>query len=340
MRVLLISGSYPPEFCGIGDYTSKLSSNLMLAGTDVHVLANINWSVKNIIKIIKQIKAVKPNLIHIQYPSAGYGYSITPQIISLLFKTVVTIHEVSQGFWVRKLSLMPFSFRSTLIFTNLFELQSFKKLFPWTRKDCHIIPIGSNISVEKIVPIEKKDTSSIIYFGQIRPQKGMEDVLKLAQIVKAENLPYKIIIVGQLFERFKDYYNSVLNSIQDLEIEWRLNLSEMEVGEILSSNMISYLPYPDGASARRGSLFAALQNKMLVFTTNGSQTTPDIKRSVVITSSPEEVCGLLKDNLNLPDMLQSKEKDIDSLIKSISWPEIVRQHNVLYRNEANNVLEV
>ena len=333
MKVLLVSGSYPPVFCGIGDYTLKLSEALQHSGIEVEVLANINWSLRNIFYIKRTISEINPDIIHIQYPSVGYGFSLVPQLLSLMYKTIVTIHEVSQSYWMRKLSLMPFSFRSTLIFTNSFELSAFKKIFPWRTSNCHIVPIGSNISVNSNIKNTKdRNFENIVYFGQIRPQKGLESVVELAKLIKENNLNYRLIVVSQLFERFKSYYEYIFNSAKDLNIEWKLNLSESNVGEILSSNALCYLPFPDGASERRGSLFAALNNKMLVFTTEGTQITPSIKKSVLITDFPNDVIGILRDNSKntFISMANAKQNHIEALIKSISWPEIAKSHTDIY----------
>jgi len=333
MKVLLISGNYPPISCGIGDYTFKLSEALKLSGVEVVVLANINWGIFNFFNIKKIISNINPDVIHIQYPSTGYGFSLVPQLISLLYKTIVTIHEVSQSHWIRKLSLFPFSLRSTLIFTNKFEFEAYKKLFIWRKLDCHIIAIGSNISESvEIVDIHKRDFTKVIYFGQIRPQKGMEDLITLAKLIKEQGLAYKVVIVGQLVEHFRSYYEQIYNSAKDLGIDWKLNLSENAVIDILKLNMLCYLPFPDGASGRRGSLFAALNNKMLVFTTEGLQTTFEIKRTIFVTKSANDVIRILSQSTK-DDFIREvsiREQYIKSLIKSISWPEIANLHIRIY----------
>jgi hypothetical protein len=40
VRVILVTGSLPPEACGVGDYTQRLASALADAGQPVELLAH------------------------------------------------------------------------------------------------------------------------------------------------------------------------------------------------------------------------------------------------------------------------------------------------------------
>ncbi|MDT3401761.1 hypothetical protein [Mucilaginibacter terrae] len=332
MKVMVLVGSYPPQQCGVGDFSYKLVNNFNDASTEIVVLANIDWSVKNIIAIVKEINFNRPDIIHIQYPSLGFGFSLVPQILSIIYPTIVTIHEVSQSHWIRKLSLMPFSFRSKLIFTNPFEFAYYKKLYPWVRKKSKIIPIGSNIELEQQIGLEDKNVVNIIYFGQIRPEKGLEEIANLSNMISEHKINYKIIIMGQLLTQFNDYYNKIFPLFDHSVIEWKLNLAEKDVSAVLSENLICYLPFPDGASARRGSLFAALQNNMLVFSTKGLQTTLNIEQSIVIVNTATEMLNILSstDKEVYINIYKSKKTDIEAFNKSVDWSEIASQHLQLY----------
>jgi len=332
MKVFLISGSYQHEFCGIVDYTKKLEKALLDAEIKVTVLANIDWSIKNYKNIVIQIKEANADIIHIQYPSIGYGFSIVPQLLSLRFKTIVTIHEVIFARYIRKVSLMPFSLRAKLIFTNAYEQARYNKLFRWASRASEVIPIGSNIDVIKQIPMERRNTDTIVCFGQIRPQKGIEKVINLAQLIKKANIPYRIKIVGQKLEKFNAYYETIIEQVEDLPIELSINLPEKEVATILADNFIAYFPFPDGASERRGSLFSALINNMLCFSINGRYTSADLKKCFIDVRTPKSFLHYLvnKSKFDLLNSAIDQQKVTAEYLKKLSWSNIAKKHIDLY----------
>lgn len=331
MRILMISGAYPPQLCGIGDYTEQLVESLKQQGADVEVLANINWSVSNFFKIIEIIDAIKPDVIHIQYPSAGYRFSIVPQLLSLWYKTYVTLHEFTQSHVVRKLMLIPFSFRSRLVFTNGFESKAFKRIFSWT-KIAGMIPIGSNITSIVGKENSQREQSGIVYFGQIRPGKGIEDVIALAGQIKNNHLPYKVIIAGQLFDIARDYFTELKTRADGLPVSWHVNLSKKEISELLSSHTFAYLPFPDGASERRGSLYAVFVNKLIVFSTSGKQTSPELADTFVNVQTVDSMVDILKDTQprQLVQNFQLTQANAALFMTKIAWPKIAQMHIALY----------
>ncbi len=56
MKVALITGSLPPDPCGVGDYTYKLYKALSDKGIDVEILCRKNWRIKEVFKLYKELK--------------------------------------------------------------------------------------------------------------------------------------------------------------------------------------------------------------------------------------------------------------------------------------------
>ncbi len=73
-----------------------------------------------------------------------------------------------------------------------------------------------------------------------------------------------------------------------LDIIWDIDLEEKEVCKILSEALFSYLPFPDGASERRGTLLAVLGNGLVTITTKGKHTTKEIEEVVLLANTPYE----------------------------------------------------
>lgn len=123
MRILIITPSFPPQKCGVGDYTKIIAYNLAESGEEIEVVTLRNskqfiktnsekylihsviekwdWSALNKIKSI--IKASQPDWVNIQYAIGGYSnyhpmISFLPAFIKLWrlnCKIVLTIHEIT-----------------------------------------------------------------------------------------------------------------------------------------------------------------------------------------------------------------------------------------------------
>lgn len=336
MRILFICGSYSPEKCGIGDYLSNLVRALKeYPNIEILLMVNKDWSIKNYFSILKEIKESKPDIIHIQYPSNGYGLSLLPQLISLRLRAIITLHEVSHSKILRRLSLLFYSIRSSIIFTTSSEKKVYKKYYPWFSGKTAIIPIGANIRNE----IKRKDAikspnvyNKIINFGQIRPKKGLEEVIELAALIRKNNLNYKVIIAGQLIERFVPYYNSLKNLDGADNITWMFDLKENEIGNLMQDASIAYFPFPDGASERRGSLLTALHNQMLVYTTMGKQTPNEMKDIVTIVNSPSDFILDLKeyDSQRIESLIQERYFKVEKYLAQRTWESIANTHLTFY----------
>ena len=96
MRVLLVTGSFPPMKCGVGDYSCNLAKSLAAcAEIQIGVLTSVfdsnesereglevfpimkSWSLAETLKVIKVIRSWLPDIVHIQYPTQGCGIRIT-----------------------------------------------------------------------------------------------------------------------------------------------------------------------------------------------------------------------------------------------------------------------
>mgnify|MGYP001580367953 FL=1 len=102
-KAAMVTGSFPDDPCGVGDYTARLSQELAKQGMHVYVLTtdlpeiksldhySINvckvvksWRLYNTFRFVRSLKAMKPDLIHIQYPTRGYRWFLLPNFLPLI----------------------------------------------------------------------------------------------------------------------------------------------------------------------------------------------------------------------------------------------------------------
>jgi len=329
MKIALVTGSYPPETCGIGDYTCQLAKALSGQGLDVEVVKRRNWSIGQTAGIIGSIKALGPDIVHIQYPTAGFGWHLTPHILSLLMPAVITLHEVTEAHILRKLSLYPFTLRSRqVIFTTPYEREFALKRAPWIADRSSVIPIGSNITIG---PANRsRALSEIVYFGLFRPNKGIEQVLSLAALVMEQNLDYRIRMIGKPFPKDSPFYGELQERSRNLPVLWNADLDDTAVAELLSTAAFAYMPFPDGASGRRGSLLALLANGVATVTTKGAHTQASLDEAVLYSRTPEQALSLIQQlrcNDSGREQLSGKARTYAS---QFDWDVIARKHREIY----------
>jgi len=330
MRIALITGSYPPDVCGIGDYTFRLAEALRQQGIAVEIVHGGSWRLHDTPRIFRHIRSLRPDIVHIQYPTIGFGAGLAPQLLSILVRGVVTIHEISRAHTLRKISLFPFSVRPLhVIFTTPYEQGFALSWAPWVARRSDVIPLGSNIAVG--TSEKASDGEEIIYFGMIRPNKGIEQVLILAELIKRSSLPYRIRIIGKPYPGLTDYLEELRLRSRELPVTWSLDLSYEEVADILSQSLVAYVPFPDGASGRRGTLLALLANGVATITTGGSHTTRELDDVLELAHSPEQALARIRTILKDPELQRKLSNMGRRYARGFAWDRIAEQHISLYK---------
>ncbi len=212
MHIALISGSYPPIKCGIGDYTARLATTLANFGHQVDVLTsppgsptgqqNLNlyaqitqWGFRSIPEVLKKIQQLHPDIINIQYPTQEYHRSLMINILPGLFKarlgisSVATIHEFSSYTLLGRIRLtLTAKLSQAVIVTDPLNC---KLLLQWSGASegkYTLIPIGSNLLCMPPLKYDRTeqrvrlgvsaDSVVLAYFGFIGPSKGVDTLLK------------------------------------------------------------------------------------------------------------------------------------------------------------------
>lgn len=330
MKVALITGDCPSGGCGVGDYTACLDQSLRASGVESRVIASADWSLRGAWEANRRLREQNFDIVHIEYPTVGFGYKLGPQWLSLLRKSVVTIHEVSERRILRKLSLLPFTVRPEhIIFTSNFERRFATTWAPWIPRVSSVIPVGSNIGVcQSKGP---RALNEIVYFGLLMPHKGLEPVVELSRLIKSSGLSLTVRILGTAPPRHREYLERLRAEAADLPVVWDLDLSEIQIAERLGHASIAYLPYPDGASERRTTLKAALLNGVAVLTTRGPQTPRSLADVVRFCQKPEEALAAIRHLTGHGEEIASMASVAAQSVESYSWKRIAELHMRVYQ---------
>jgi len=300
MRVLLVAGSYPPEPCGVGDYTQKLANALgSIQGIRVGVLTTSlqgrkntstsavelidvveRWDFSQLSKIVRTIRTWKPDLIHIQYPSQGFFFSRFPAflpLVSRLLKTPViqTWHEPHGMRGVVHYLLLALS-ANGLIFVRPNYLDMLPAPFRFLIKNqpkatipnASALPICGLDNTQKLM-LKNQYLGSherlVVFFGFIYPSKGIELLFDIANPSRDS-----LIIAGAIKD---DSYRDQLANFAQTK-GWREDylrftgfLSPEDAANLLSIADAVVLPFLYGGGEWNTSIHSALAQGALVITT-------------------------------------------------------------------------
>ncbi|MBU0699943.1 hypothetical protein KKE26_01380 [bacterium] len=363
MRILYISGAFPPMKCGVGDYTAllidKISSftevktalitNNIAQGINEDYNFEIfpivkNWNMLDVFNIQKTIKLWKPDLVHIQYPAKGYGRKIAvhflPMILQLKKVPVVqTWHEPLR--WKGCFRYLPNIFaRGTLIVVEPNYIDLIPFWFQWIVKfkHLHFIPVASSIpfvsiNMSELTMLRSKFdglTHNIIaYFGFVSPAKGIEYIFQIANPEID-----RIVLICELNPN-NSYHKYILNIINQKPWAGKVFvtgfLNDKEVGGILSSVDAVVFPFVKGLSSRNTSFLAAKIQGSFILTTSKKQCGYNIEENVYY-SYPGDITDMKKSL-----RLYSGKHILPQLDHSYNWDYIADKHLSIYRNLLSNI---
>ena len=333
--MIILTGTYPPERCGVGDYVQNLLSTP--TGRNWTLLYLKGWKWKNLRGHLHRLRQCTDPDLNFQYPTMGYGTSIIPHvlvILAVLFlhkRLYITVHEYSQLGWKGKMALnLLFLFARDVIFTTSFELGCAHRHNPWMRKG-RVVKIRSNIPVSDHCKPMQERKYDVGYFGYIRPFKGIEDFMKAAKELRRQGK--QVYVMGQTQPEFADFHEPLLRELAQMGITYIGDQSQEEVADIISDTKIMYLPYPDGLSERRGSFLAAVVNGAAVVTTKGAFTSLDQQRKFAMVS-PSEAQVRIQNWLTDEKWLEEQQCNSLTYTKEsvpASWEQVAEMYGQIIR---------
>jgi len=331
-RIALVTGSVPPAPCGVGDYTAHLAAGLADLGLDVQIVSGTRWGIFEYRRLADRLNALRPDIVHIQYPTIGYGLGLAPQTLAMLYSpapVVVTVHEFTLAHPLRKLAVLAFAPRSALlIFVSDHERSAYVRASPAARHKSEVVKLASNIP---FVNSGSRDEYRVVYFGRIAPRKGLEDFLHAARLAEGRRMPFQFEVIGTPDPGQLAYFTRLRDGSRDIPVVWTLGRPPEEVAALLATATYAYLPFPDGASERRASLLAALGNGALVLTTRGVYTPDELTGVTIFVKSPSAAVDQLNDMSGRADERRRLSDSAVQYARRFSWPEVARQHLALYR---------
>ena len=135
-----------------------------------------------------------------------------------------------------------------LIFHGRISRDRFERIFSLKSRRWATIPHGEYVFHFEpgSSPGPNLEGKNILFFGNIRPYKGLIYLLRAFQLVRRQIPGSRLLIVGQPLEDFRPYQKEIdlLGMAKDVEIQLRYVPNE-EVREVFSRATVVALPYTD-----------------------------------------------------------------------------------------------
>lgn len=369
MRIGIISGEYPPMQGGIGAYTDILTKRLQQQGHDIFIFSQqgtdpqnpaihltntvSGWGMNAFFTIKKWSEHHQLDVINLQFQTAAFAMSpwihFLPHILKI--HLVTTFHDLRFPYLFPKAGklrdwiVMHLAKNSDgVIVTNHEDLTSVQGLFS------KMIPIGSNILSDipyNFTELQKKlelssDDFLLAHFGFVNHSKGIDTLLYALKLLDNPNI--KLLMIGGRTGASDPtntaYANTIDALITELQLEkqviWTGYVSEDEVSAYLQLADVVTLPFRDGASFRRGSLMAAIEQNRPIITTQPSLNIPEFNSDNMLLVSPDNSSELAQAILNL---MQSSEKrqqlqaNAKMLRQRFNW-DVIAKETVLFFEQA------
>ena len=232
LRVLLVTGEYPPMEGGVADFTRILGEEMAAQGAEVHVLTSraghgrsgspakvhatvARWGWRALRAALRDLSAeIHPDVINVQYQTAAYGMHPAVNALPLFVPgvpVVTTFHDLLVPYlfpkagalrWWANLALAGRS--DAVIVTNVQDQECLEE-YAWLQ-GTHLIPIGSNVPCSPPAGYDaaawrqsrglSPDALLLCYFGFLNASKGGEELVEALRRLVSEGHDAHLLMIG------------------------------------------------------------------------------------------------------------------------------------------------
>jgi glycosyltransferase involved in cell wall biosynthesis len=351
--ILFVSGEYPPEVGGVGDYTLRLRAALSEAGWQSGVLTRRHvrrWDARSLAALLRG--APRDGIVHVQYQAAAFDLlgdiCLAPIVLRLArrgVRSVTTFHDARAPYlFPRAAGLRPAAVRllarssHAVIAADERDLRTLGGPSP---RHFHV-PIGANVSCAPPPDFDRaafraslgltSDDLAVVYFGTLNSSKGIDVLLDAFDRIRVESPSARLLLLGgeagasdptdrvvaaRLGGRIGQLGQSLVRT------GW---LAPQAASAYLLAGDVALLPYADGASARRGSLLACAAHGLPIVSTlpAGAEVAPYVE---AVRREPGALAETVLRVWHHPTSLRDAGR---ALANAVSWERIAARHIDIY----------
>lgn len=355
MRVAIVTGSFPKMPCGVGDYSERLASGLAERKVEVDVLTTDvpavaatgggvrvwplieRWRTWEAGRVWRFLRQRKPDVVHIQHPTQGYGNGWLPSLVPLLARlagasVVETWHEgfrreQALSVVVRRLAGGP-----VIVVRPDFRKRLYRP-FRWLLRERSCRYVASAAAIPRVVLDDagrqavrerygvRAEARLIVFFGFVYRHKGVDLLFDIADPATDH-----VVIAGP--SNVDHAYTAELQARARRD-EWQGKatfagyLETQDAGALLAAADAVVLPFREGGGDWNTSIHGAVDNGTPVVTTSGSARADDVGHGI-------RYCPI-EDVAAMRTALRGTRRRPGPAAASINdWPSIVARHLEIY----------
>ena len=236
LTILMVVPTFPPDQCGVGDYTYQLALHLQAAGNRVVLVTTrremptpppfelrpviANWHFPDMQTILDVAREVRPHVVHIQYHNEDYDAVEMISALPLCIKetlpetlVVTTLHNTRSFTFAPRLTMGVFlRFSDWLVITNDADREVLLREHPLHAHKYSVVPAAGGLPCpagvlalrdehRRRLRSELKladDVFLLGYFGFINEEKGLESLLHALRALRAARFRAHLLLVGGL----------------------------------------------------------------------------------------------------------------------------------------------
>lgn len=346
-------------FCGVGDYSARLATALRNVGVDLHVLTTretiaatdapawvhrdmSSWTVSGFSRFRAVLNAIRPDMVHIQYPTQGYRYAMAPALLLLMarilqkFTVVSTWHEYPpENLTKGKICQMALALISrAIVVVRPDYSRHVRGALAAALGDTPICFIPNASVIPRVMLTEEertavrgqlcgKDRQLITFFGFAYPHKGVEQIFDIADPAR-----HHLALIGNLTQ--SDPYHVRLRKLADSD-RWRGHVTitgfvdQQLAARYLAASDAVMLPFLEGGGHWNSSLHAAMTQGTFVIATSAERAGYDPGENVYY-AAPGAVSDMA---VALREYAGTRTPGSDQWVDP--WTAIAQSHLDLYR---------
>lgn len=302
VKIALVTGSAGDEQCGVGDYAYELAQHLALDAevdlffdrghspklppheklTTLTLVPLGGYSVFTLKSLTDRLASSGYDIIHIQYPSKGYGTSVGPAFLPQKLagmqsrsRIVLTLHEWHTSHPLRKMvmdQMLPNI--DALVLSNEAEMPGLVSKLPG--KQVMVMPVGNVLRSRaeldavwlsaqgKPVPrlpapqgTEGRLPWSIFHYGLPAKGKGLERMLEALELVREAGCPAMLYLGGE-FPPGSKQTEDLLTAITEHKLSEAVvrlgHIPRAELEATAQQYLLGLFPFDEGYSSKRSSI--------------------------------------------------------------------------------------
>jgi glycosyltransferase involved in cell wall biosynthesis len=364
VNLLFVSGEYPPDIGGVGDYTARLRAELAARGQPSRLLSRRDvgrWDARAFVALLRA--APRTGVVHVQYQAGAFDLlgdvCLMPRLLRLTrpkVRVFTTFHDARvpylfpQAGRLRPAAIQRLARDSAVVFAA--DSRDLRVLAgpghaAWQ------VPIGPNVECAPPAGYDRAafraslgvaPTSLVVaYFGLLNASKGLDLLLATFEEIRAGRPETTLLLLGGEIGASDPTDRATAARVSGwLAARPELAAAIVRPGWLAPSDLSAYLlaadvallPYADGASPRRGSLLACAAHGLPIVST--APVAPEVADAVRAPTAPgpgvppATAPALAATVLEVAAAPEPWRRGSHALAARTTWARIAAQHLALY----------